>query len=130
MKLAGILSSKGRHAVHERNNTNQMPTEPLLSGHQPVPQPSGAFKCSGCTGLYSPAAFARHLTGAPIVDGDCGVYITGGNDPWLTRPEESERAAVDAEAEWRQKLIEAYWLQRDRPTNSIAEGTRMHPFFD
>ena len=130
MKLNGIKSSKGRRVAFERNNTNRMPTTELLAGHQPVPQESGALKCTNCSGIYSPAAFARHLTGEAMTDGHAGVYITGNSDPWMQRDEQLKRDALDREATLREAAIDAYWLERKRPKNRTAHGIEKHPFFD
>ena len=127
-KLTGIRDSKGRFETFTKNNERHAPPR-----HQPVElSDDGSMGCSVCTGRYSPAAFAKHLTGAPMLDSDHGVYTSGMHDSWKARPDvaQQEQVSADPEAEWRARLIEAYYDQRDRPKNRIAQGVRKHAFFD
>ena len=120
MKLKGILSSKGRREVFERNQSSKAPTDPMLSGHNPIAESNGSLKCSGCTGTFSPAAFARHLTGASMLYADHGIYITGVNDPW-TEQQNTRQGVEVPDRETREALIDAHYKDR-KHAPYVAEG--------
>jgi hypothetical protein len=121
MKVKGIFSSKARRAVFERNRDYSAPTDTLLRGHSPIAQPNGSLCCSVCTGFYSPAAFAKHLTGAPMMDSDAGVYIAGLDDPWLQPRAVCPNIEVP-NRETREAMIDAYYKDRQRAQPYIADG--------
>lgn len=129
MKLAGIRSSKRRRATYERNQELRSPSGPMLTGHNPIPQPNGALKCSGCAGVYSPGAFARHLAGG-LLDAHNGTFTTGPGDPWLTRPELQQQAIEDADAAIRAEQVEKFYEEQRRPRQRVADGVSKSAFFD
>lgn len=118
----GILSSKGRRAVWERNNAEpppapEQPTPAIRHDPKPGSIP-GTVICCGYTPM-SPAAHARHLRGEHLPM-SCGrVLVSGLDDPWLAQADErlkAERSAtpIDDEAKTRAEQIEAYYDQRLR----------------
>lgn len=128
MRLRGILSSKGRRIAYERNRDATAPVAPdgALSPalHRPSDGPGGTLICSCGGARYSPAAFAAHLAGRHMHDSAHGVYITA-NDPWSAaqEPERAASARHDAEAEWREKLLDRYFEQRRQRVPRIVAGT-------
>ena len=129
-KLTGIRDSKGRFETFMKNNERRGPP----ARHQPVGHAAdGSMGCSVCTGRYSPAAFAKHLTGAPMLDSDHGIYIAGLSDPFLARHQtaQQDKVTLDADAVRRAELIDLYYQERDRPKNRFAKDRGLpHAFFD
>jgi hypothetical protein len=81
MKLRGIANSKRRYAAHLK----RLERERLGSASQHVATPAenGTLKCSCGGALYSPNAYARHIQGHGMIDGEAGVYTDGAFDPWI-----------------------------------------------
>lgn len=136
MKLKGILSSKRRRTVHERNQSLAAPaaSASALSTeyHKPTSHADGSLACS-CGGMrYSPAAFAAHLAGRGVTDAEGAVYTVGRSDPWLDqqRPERKLQADEAAGAAWREEMIAAYWDQQQQAKQRVADGVGKSAFFD
>lgn len=130
MKLRGIKDSKRRRVAYERNQELRAPDGPMLAGHSPSPHADGSLACSGCyRQRYSPAAFAKHLTGAPILDADGnGVFTTGPNDPFLISPERQRKAA---DAATRAAQVDAFFEeQRRQRMPRVADGVGVSAFFE
>ncbi|MGQ0511427.1 MAG: hypothetical protein ACT4P9_12520 [Betaproteobacteria bacterium] len=134
MKLKGILSSKSRRAVHERNRDRKAPIAPdgRLSpeGHKPRDGANGTIICTCGGSRYSPAAFAMHLAGGAMRDGEAGVYTVGPSDPWTAaqQPERARQGTEDVDAAWRRDMVDRYFEQRRRAPR-VAEGVSGSAFF-
>jgi hypothetical protein len=114
MKLRGILDSKGRRIAYERNaEAPAAPTTPLIEGHQPVERGGGALACSKGCGIFSPAAFARHLTNARMTECASGVYVVGLDDPWLNH-QPAKPAIGEIGEEDRARQVAEYYAEQKR----------------
>lgn len=116
MKLHGILSSKSRREIHERNRDLTAPAAHTgaldPAEHAPSDGPDGTLICSCSAGSrYSPAAFAVHLAGGHMVDAQGAVYITRG-DPWLDRQRQDELRDEGPDAATRAAQVEAYYAEQ------------------
>lgn len=116
MRLRGILDSKGRRAVWERNQAYRMPPAEPASVHKPLSGENGTIHC--CGSRFSPAAHQRHTRGEPLHAVCSGVFVIDG-DSWLAIEDARIKAArneipADDEAIRRQELIDAYYVQQGR----------------
>lgn len=120
--LQGILSSKGRRAVWERNNAAPPPApeRPPAKRHDPKPGPdgTGTVICCGDTPM-SPAAHALHLRGEHLPINCAGVLVASLVDPWLAEADtrlRAERSATptDDEATTRAEQVAAYYDSQRR----------------
>ena len=117
--LRGVLDSKSRRAVWEKNNASA-PVEPATQDniHKPLPGPDGTIWC--CGGRSSPAAHALHLKGQHVGT-TCGdVTVAGLDDPWIAEADarlKAERAetAADDDAILRGEQVALYHEQQARP---------------
>lgn len=117
--LRGILDSKGRRAVWERNNEAAplAPELPPARLHNPKPGPDNTLLC--CGQRYSPAAHLLH-TRAERIATACGeVRVSGLDDPWIDEQDKRLKAArnetpADDEAIKRTELIELYYQKQGR----------------
>ncbi len=139
MKAKGIASSKRRLATLQRTQARDnarrdvLKAPDLMRGHRPTPREDGALCCSGCYGQpFSPAAFALHLTGAPMLDMHQGAWTTGAFDPW-TEAKEKQRAGVaegdsGEEKALREQQIAAFYDRRGGKARAV--DTQVGTFFD
>jgi len=125
--LQGILSSKGRRAVWEENNA---PREAAVkrpeSTHDPKAGADNTILC--CGNRFTPSAHTAHLQGEHCADCYGGVIAIGLDDPWLIEQDarmKAERAATlpSGEELWRQKLIDAYFDERNKSKSRVVAGT-------
>ena len=124
--LRGILDSKGRRAVWERNQSLRAPEQPPVNPHAPQVDAKGVVNC--CGGRYSPAAHALHLNGERLATLCAGVAVSGIDDPWLIAEEQRLKAErsdtpADDEAIRRGELIDAYFAQRRKAIARRVSGT-------
>ncbi|HKQ23151.1 MAG TPA: hypothetical protein VJT81_01760 [Burkholderiales bacterium] len=129
-KLRGILDSKGRRAVHERNLAYRAPVlEPLTawpeSAHKSQPATDNTVNCCGVR--YSPNAHKLHVRGerVPMSCGD--VAVTGLDDVWLAEQDARLKArrspnGVDDAIERAEQVAAYYAEQKKRRTPRMAEG--------
>lgn len=127
LKLAGILSSKGRRAVWERNNMPPPKPEPETpdSLHKPQPGPDGTVYCCGYTPM-TPAAHALHLKGAHLATACGNVLVAGLDDPWISEQDarlKAARTVADDDALLRAEQITAYYAQRHKTVTRRVAGT-------
>jgi hypothetical protein len=126
--LRGILDSKGRRAVWQKNNEPPPKAEPTQPAnvHKPQPGPDGTTWC--CGGRSSPAAHALHLRGHHVGT-TCGeVTVAGLDDPWIAEQDArlksaSAEADTDAGALVRAELVAKFYdQQRRRPAARRVAG--------
>lgn len=127
MKLAGILSSKGRREAWEKNNAPPPASDLYAPTHKPEPAANGVITC--CGRLFTPAAHAVHLANPDGGLGmQCGaVLVAGSSDPWLAEQDvrlRAERAenAPSEDAIRRAEQVEAYYREQKRKAPRLAEG--------
>lgn len=115
---AGILISKSRRAVWERNQSLSVPPDPQPDNpHKPQPGPYSTVWC--CSNRYTPAAHPLHIKGDPLPMSCSGVVVAGSNDPWLAEQDarlKAERAGAmpDDAARIRAEQIDLYYEQQQR----------------
>lgn len=125
--LRGILDSKGRRAVWERNNSLPPKFEPSQpeSIHKPQTGPEGTVYCCGVR--FSPAGHALHVKGEHLPTCCAGVIVAE-NDPWLAeqdarlKAQPNDTRAADA-AVRRAEQIELYYQQQRKSTARRVAGT-------
>lgn len=110
-RLRGIIDSKRRYQRYLHNQgLSAPPADGRLDSrlHVPSAGPQGTILCS-CAGSlpYSPAAFAAHIAGRPMLDTRDDVYVTGPLDPWAI---ERERRKVATPAPTEQLTDADGWL--------------------
>ncbi len=129
MKLRGIRSSKSKFTAFKSAREAGLPPmapETALdpSVHKPTPRADGSIKCS--CGLHSsPAAYARHMDGLPMIDAFSSVYVTGQLDPWI--PTQAPAYQLSAEeqslAAMRAESIDLFFKQQKRGrAANVGEG--------
>lgn len=127
--LRGILDSKGRREIWQRNNAPPpQPTTPEQPPvrHDPQPGPDGTVLCCGYTPM-TPAAHALHLKGQHLPM-TCGrVLVAGLDDPWLIEADarlkaERNETPIDDDAIRRAELVEAYYDSRSKRQSGKVAG--------